>query len=131
MLELTTDFGIISVSKTVISRIISEAVSEFEGEVHLTNRKGKPLKLRNESGFVENAPSMEIKADEDGISLKFFVLMKIGMSISAVTNRMFDYISEEILVATGMNPTEMTIVVTGMYTKDIKNVGKRNIEVKR
>ncbi|MBQ7606036.1 MAG: Asp23/Gls24 family envelope stress response protein [Firmicutes bacterium] len=131
MLELTTDFGTITVSKNVISRIISEAVDEFEGEVHLTNRKGKPLKLKNESGFVENSSAMDIKLSGDGIYIRFFVLMKIGMSISAVTNRMFDYITEEILAATGMTPAEMAIVITGMYTKEIKNVGKRNIEVKR
>ncbi len=137
MLELTTDFGTITVSKSVISRIVSEAVADidgFGGEVYLTNKKGKELKLKNAGGFIDNSGAMEIDMSDTGIRLRFFVMLKIGMSITAVTNRMFDYISDEILAATGMTPDEITIVITGMYAKDgraSKKIAKRNIEIKR
>lgn len=137
MLELTTDFGTIAVSKNVIARIVSEAVAdidEFGGEIYLTNRKGKELKLKNAGGVIDNSGAMDISMKDDGIVLRFFVMLKIGMSITAVTNRMFDYISDEILAATGMTPEEITIVITGMYTKDSKDsktIAKRNIEIKR
>ena len=137
MLELTTDFGTITVSKNVIARIVSEAIADidgFGGEVYLTNRRGKELKLKNAGGFVDNSGAMDIGMADTGITLRFFVMLRIGMSITAVTNRMFDYISDEILAATGMMPEEMTIVITGMYTKDgkdSKTVAKRNIEIKR
>lgn len=131
MLKIKTDFGDLTVTKNAIGRIVSQAIDYYDGEIFLTNHKGKALKLKNNTGFIDNSPAMDMSAEEDGLYLHFCVLLRFGMSINAVTNQIFNTIESEMQAILGMPPARMEITVTGMYSKDVKNIAKRNIEVIR
>lgn len=132
MITIENEFGKIKITKKAVARTISEAIAIYENEIFLTNEKGKILKLRHRDAFTDISHDIDMEYDEEnGLSIHFCLLLRFGMSINAVTNQIFDTIMSEMQACFGLAPAKMAITITGMYSKDIKNVAKRDVEVVR
>jgi len=122
---IATELGDIKITKNAISKIISEAVDKWDGKVCLTNHKGKPEGLVAKMTGHDSS-LMEIDCGDDGIDLKIYINVKFGTSIGAVTNSLIENIHEGVRKATGRDPSSVSVVVTGLMSK---NLVHRNIEV--
>lgn len=123
-----TSIGTISVTKSLIGRIVAEAVSQFDGKVLVSNHKGKLPKQLPKKNSGEEVNSMELSFGENGLDLRVFIVIRFGTSITMVTNRLIDTIQEKIKEVMGQEPNSVAVVVTGMISK---NIARRHIEVSR
>ncbi len=121
MVTLENEFGKIKITKKAITRCISEAIAAFEYEIFPTTAKGKVVPLKSRGLFNDLSREVEINyTTEKGLEIKFYLLLRFGMSINAVTNRIFDTLISEMQACFGFAPTKITIGITGMYSKDLK-----------
>ena len=131
MLKIENELGHLNIEKNAIGRIVSEAVAGFGGEVYLSNKKGKPLKLKNPKGFADHSPEMDIRMDGDSLHVEFYIIMRFGTSIKETAAKLFDNIRSDLSAIFGIENVALKLTVTGMYTRDIKNIAKRSVEVSR
>lgn len=120
--------GSIVIEKAVITKIISEVVSEFNGKVVISNYNNKARTFYAKIGVSDDANSMDISMGEQGMDIKLYVVVKFGTSINMVTNQLINNIHAKIAEYINIEPNSVTVVVTGMISK---NIARRNIEVKR
>lgn len=120
--------GSIVIEKAVITKIISEVVSQFNGKVVISNYKNKARTFYAKIGVSDDSNSMDISMGEQGMDIKLYVVVKFGTSINMVTNQLINNIHAKIAEYTNIEPNSVTVVVTGMISK---NIARRNIEVKR
>jgi uncharacterized alkaline shock family protein YloU len=126
--RLETMDGIISIDKTVVGKIIAEAVGEFKGKVLISNHKGKALSgLAAKIGVTDDVSSMEINLGKNGLDIRFYILIRFGTSINHVTERLIETIKKNTEEITGLDVNSIAVVVTGMVSKQTV---RRNIEVR-
>jgi uncharacterized alkaline shock family protein YloU len=91
----------------------------------LSNAKGRLSKSKadGDGGFFECAWT------EEGLNLRIFVIIKIGTSISAVTEELIKNIGPRMEELLEIRVGSITVAVKGMLTD--KRVSSRDIEVKR
>lgn len=128
MITVETELGTITITKSVIGTIITDVIDEFEGKVILSNHKGKVPGLVSKIGGMDEINNMEISLTEQGLDIRFYVVLRFGTSITRVTNQMVDEIHSRIKELTAMEPNSVAVVVTGMISKYI---APRHIEVTR
>lgn len=128
LLTVETDLGNIVVSKAAMGKIITEAVDRFEGKVIISNNKGKVPGFVSKIGGMDDSNTMEINYTEQGLDIRVFVVLRFGTSITQVTNKLVNEIHENVKKMTGMEPSSVAVVVTGMISKKI---APRHIEVTR
>jgi uncharacterized alkaline shock family protein YloU len=130
--EKTTEHGVISLDKGVIGSIIKRQVAAFDGKVLLSNAKGKVIKAANQDRLGDEANFFELSAPASasgaGHDLRVFVIIKMGVSISSVTDTLIARLDSDIMEFTGLRANSIAVMVKGMLSK---NVSKRDIEVKR
>jgi len=123
-----TQKGSIKIRRSVIGRIVIEAVRKFQGRVIITNYKGKPVRLREKYGISDGADHIDISMGEKGLDIRVYVAIRFGTSIGLVTEQLINDIKSDIEVLTGIDANSIAIAVTGMIAKQIV---PRYIEVKR
>lgn len=123
MYQIKNEKGTVSLNKNIIGNIVVQAMSEFQDKVFLCNQKGK---LMPED--PRNAAMMDIVFEEGEFTVKFYILIRFGTSINAVTNKIIDAIYEDIKSTLDLRPQKVTAVVLGIVSKQ---VAKRNIEVSK
>jgi uncharacterized alkaline shock family protein YloU len=117
---LKTEYGTINLDKAVIGKIILEAIDDFKGKVIISNHKGKVSRY----GASEDSSSFEIDLDGKVLNIRFFIIIKFGTSIKKVSNQLIQSIKKDINEMLGIETTNITIVVTGISSKQIV---RRNI----
>jgi uncharacterized alkaline shock family protein YloU len=126
--RLETMDGTISIEKTVIGRIIAEAIGEFKGRVLISTHKGKPVSgLAAKIGMMDDVGSMDINLGKNGLDIRFFILIRFGTSINHVTEQLIETIKKNTEEITGLDVNSIAVVVTGMISKQTV---RRNIEVR-
>ena len=126
--RLETMDGMISVDKTVVGKIIAEAVAQFNGKVLISNHKGKPVSgFAAKIGMTDDISSMEINQGKSGLDIRFFILIRFGTSINRVTEQLIETIKNNTEHITGLEVSSIAVVVTGMISKQTV---RRNIEVR-
>ncbi|MDD2217057.1 MAG: Asp23/Gls24 family envelope stress response protein [Eubacteriales bacterium] len=123
MYQVKNKKGTVSLNKNIIGNIVIEAMSEYQDRVFLCNQKGKMLYQD-----PRNASMMDIAFDDKNFTVKFYILMRFGTSINTITNKIIDKIYEDTQSILGICPQKVTVVVSGIISKQIV---KRNIEVSR
>lgn len=131
MFDVETKLGNIHFSHGIINKIVTEAVANSEGKAQIHNYKGKYKNVVPELAskinlYDEEAGSIEIMETETGIEIKVYVVLRFGASIKNTTAGIIKYIyayTEKIL---GEKPERVTVVVTGILSK---NIARRHIEV--
>ena len=128
--KLETSVGSISITKTVIGRIVVQSAQKFDDTFQLSNHKGKVPNLTKKiggSGSIMN--NLDISMGAKGLDIKIFVVMNFGSSIGKATNGLIEEVYTKIKEFTGIEPNSVAVIVTGVLAK--KQIAKRNIEVKR
>lgn len=125
--KLETKDGVISVEKAVIGKIIAEAVEQFKGKVLISNHKGKVAGFAAKIGVTDDLSSMEILLGENGLEIRFFILIRFGTSINRVTDELIKTIKKNIEEMVSLEVNSIAVVVTGMISKQTV---RRNIEVR-
>ena len=128
MITVETEFGTITITKSVIGKIITDVIDEFEGKVIISNHKGKVPGLVSKIGGMDEISNMEINLTEQGLDIRIFVVLRFGTSITRVTSQLVDEIHRRVREMTAMEPNSVAVVVTGMISK---HIAPRHIEVTR
>jgi len=126
---LETSTGSISVTKTVIGRIVIHSVKKFSDKVVISNHKGKVPGLVKKISGRDVINNMDITMGEKGLDLRIYVVINFGTSIGKITNNLIEEIHTGIKEAVGVEPNSVAVVVTGIISK--QQMSRRNIEVKR
>jgi len=126
--RLETTEGSISIDKTVVGKIIAEAVAQFNGKVVISNHRGKVVSpFAAKIGMVDDTSFMEINPGKNGLEIRFFILIRFGTSINRVTEQLIETIKKNTEEITGLEVNSVAVVVTGMISKQTV---RRNIEVR-
>lgn len=130
MIDIKTDFGTITITKSIIAKIVSEAINLQQSKVILTNHKGKPLGIGGKIGVFDESNIIEVTPNGQSVDIKFYIMIKFGKSIGAITNELIETVRSEMMALTGVMPNSVSVVITGMLSKN-EIVAKRNIEIKK
>lgn len=126
--RLETMNGTISVDKSVVGKIIADAVGQFKGKVFISNHKGKVVSgFAAKLGVMDDINHMEINLENHCIDIRFFILIRFGTSINKVTEQLIGTIKKNTEETTGLEVNSIAVVVTGMVSKQ---TAKRNIEIR-
>ena len=133
MLKQETRLGEVIFSQEIIKQIVLKAAERCEGKVGVFYFKGKyasvvPGLASKMNLYHEESGAIQVTETEEGTELKVFIVVKFGTSISEVTEKMLDYIYEDMEKIFSEKPKKVTITVTGIVSK---NIAKRHIEVSR
>ena len=120
MLEINTKLGDIRFSRNVIKRIINDAVDKTEGRVYLHRYRGKIN--------MPATSNVEILDKQEGLEITLYVVIKFGSSIRKNARAVVDYIYDKVESVMGEKPGKVTMIITGVESKDI---ARRNIEISR
>ena len=121
------DYGTINVSDSVITDIIIDEIRKYNGRIDITNSRGKPMPKLYKSVGGSSAANIEIALNDDGRpDIRLHIVLKFGMSIKKTTDEIAENIRKQIKAAIGVNPAEITLIITGMISKKF---ARRNIEV--
>ncbi len=120
MFEKETDLGQIHFSRSVIERIIKDAVSECDGKVFLSNYKGKYMRVVPGSDYT-------IEQTDDGIDITVYVVIAFGAGIGRYSKQMLEHIYDNVEKVMGERPHYVKIVVTGVQSK--KEIARRHVEI--
>lgn len=126
--KIETEEGFISIEKTVIGKIIIEEVKKFDGKVLISNHKGRVPGIVSKIGGLDDISHLEILMGAKGLDVRVYIVIRLGSSISRVTNQLIDGIQEKIKGLTAIEANSVAVIVTGIISKQFS---KRNIEVKR
>ena len=113
-----TDLGEIEVGRTIMTDIILEAVSEMDGLVMVTNKKGK-LQSTSARFRSDAADCIEFDVEDDRIQVLMYVVMRFGHSMQHLSEQLSDKIRKGIRKVTGVSTATVTIHVTGTMAKRI------------
>lgn len=133
MFDIETKLGDIHFSSNIVNKIAEKAVESCGGKAMLHNYKSAlkdvmPIMASKMNLYDESVASVEVTNSDDGYSMKVYVVIKFGASIKAVTKEIIDSIYDNAEVIIGHKPEKVTVVVTGVVSK---NIAKRHIEVSR
>lgn len=126
--RLDTMNGAISIDKSVVGKIIADAVGQFKGKVLISNHKGKVVSgFAAKLGVMDDINYMEISLENDRLDIRFFILIRFGTSINKVTDQLIGTIKKNTEEITGLEVNSIAVVVTGMVSK---HTARRNIVVR-
>ena len=128
--KLETSVGSISITKTVVGRIVVKSAQQFNDSLKLSNHKGKvPNVAKKIGGSDSTINNLDITMGANGLDIKIFVVMNFGSSIGKATNGLIEEVYSKVKDFTDIEPNSVAVVVTGVLTN--KQMVRRNIEVKR
>lgn len=122
-----TKEGTIYIDKSVVGKIILEAVEQFDGKVLLSNHKGKTSGIVPIIGSIDDRDFMDIEVKKKGIDIRFYIVIRFGTSIKRVTKALIARIKKNTERITGLEVESIVVVVTGIVSKQMV---RRNIEVR-
>ena len=126
--RLETKDGDISIDKAVVGKIIAEAAEQFQGKVLISNHKGRMVSgFAAKIGVMDDISSMEINLGNNGLDIRFYILIRFGTSINRVTEELIRTIKKNTEYMTGLEVNSIAVVVTGMISKQTV---RRNIEIR-
>lgn len=120
MLEIRNRLGDIRFSRNVMLKIVEDAVASCDGRVSLLNYKGKYKSVmpgNDEVVFVETP---------EGADITVYVVINFGVSIHDSTEKIRNYIFDNVEKVMGERPNRVKIVVTGVQSREI---ARRHIEI--
>ena len=129
--DVETKLGNIHFSHSIINKIVIEAVEQCDGKAQIYNYKGKVMNVVPDLAskmnlYDEAAGSIEVTSTEESIEIKVYIVLQFGASIRKTTASIIKYIYEYVEKIMGKRPEKVTVVVTGILSK---NIARRHIEV--
>ncbi len=125
-----TGLGKITVDNKLFAGLIEEALQSEEclDLIWLSSRKGKLIATGDGENFSEIASAIEIDGnpEESSIDMTIPVIIKFGTSISRITDKFCDILSEKMKAKSAAFPRTIKRIVTGVKSR---NIAKRNLEI--
>ena len=128
LLEKTNELGKIRISNNIFAEIILDSFALNIGKVWPATKKGKQIGKEDKSNTYDFGSTIEASEEYGELCLKFYIIIKFGVSIKDLTNKIFDYVFARIKEAYGKEPGKVIIVISGIKSKKI---AAREIEVTR
>lgn len=122
------DRGNIYISEHVIAQLVVEQIEAMRGRVLVATDKGKRISPVSKFLGVDRTDSVEVKADEGELTIRVYVIIRIGVSISKTLDLLIENIKKRVEDSTGVVPSSVAVVVSGVLAK---NVARRNMEVRK
>ncbi|TDP49867.1 Asp23/Gls24 family envelope stress response protein [Aminicella lysinilytica] len=118
-----TELGTVSISNSIISQIIIDGTMQpqCKNKVWVTTKRGRLVGIGGK--FPDGDLAMNITSDansEGHIKLEFNVVVRFGISIKSTNKAVADYIADRLEVISGSKPSEITINIAGVMTKQRK-----------
>lgn len=117
-----TDIGKISVYDNTIREIVAGAAESVSGRAYITNSRGKQARRSS-----ERLKDIEVDVADGRIFVRVYIVIKFGLSIHYVTDKLINGIRDGIHTLTGQDPKQITVVVAGVMSV---RFAKRDIEIK-
>ncbi len=123
-----SEHGDIRIATSIVGKIILAEVAKYDGKVIVTNRKGKLPSRFHQLGGADDMDNIEITMDEKGLSIRLYVLLRFGTSISATKSELIMSITDSLRRLVGIEPSSVVVIVAGMSLG--KSKPKMDIEIK-
>lgn len=123
-----TNLGEIVIPRSLIADIVVDEIRPFNDKIFLTNNKGKIPNVVTRTFSAVTPSNIQVNIEERTIDVKFYIVIKFGVSISKTVNELIENIKNRIKANIGVAPKSVSVIVTGTMSK---NIAKRNIEVKK
>ena len=129
MYKIKSVSGDITIFRPVIVRIVAEAVKRQAGKAQLSNAKGQ-IPGMGLSRFKALDPSdvIEVNVGPEGVDIRFYVVIRFGSSIGAVTDTLIKEIREDLKKMASVEANSVAVVVTGLISR---NIAPRTIVVRK
>ena len=121
----TNEYGVISVDNTFLNQLIKESLKPFEGKVWNAHYKGKSSDFMIKLGNIDGLADREVRESERGVYIKVYLLVKFGVSMSAVSSALISNISEVLENDLELQIDNIEVVITGVIMS--KGTVKRDI----
>lgn len=119
-----TYLGEIEISRSVLTRAVLDAVNAMDGQVLVTNKKGKLQSTGGRFGG-DAADSIDIEVEGDNVLIRVYLIVRFGISMKQTTDALSEKIRKGIMKVTGIAPSTVILHVTGTLSK---RVAPRDIE---
>ncbi|MBS8264844.1 Asp23/Gls24 family envelope stress response protein [Mesobacillus boroniphilus] len=121
LLEMSHDengLGKVEIAPEVIEVIASIAASEVEGVMQM--RGGFAAGVVERLGKKNHGKGVKVELVEEGIKVDVYCVMKFGVSIPVVAQKIQDNIRQALLNMTALDATEVNIHVVGVQFENQK-----------
>lgn len=125
--EADTKNGTITLDKEAVAQLAADEIGKLHGRVWIANGKGAISELKNRFSGRNDADDVEVFWDGEGISIRVCVVIRFGVSIRTTTEQLIADIRRSIVSCAELPVKSVTIVVTGMLSKQI---ARRSIEIR-
>lgn len=125
--KVDTKEGQITLDRYAAAQIVEEQISQFRGKVWITNSKGAIGGFMNRLSGRSDLDDLEISMDKDGIFVRVYLVIRFGVSIRMVSERLLADIRKALEDCTELPVSEVNLVVTGTLSK---HIARRNIEIR-
>jgi uncharacterized alkaline shock family protein YloU len=125
--KFESENGQIIIEKAVIKRIVAESIVPFDGRVYFSNYKGQAGGIVSKIGGIDENNYISITKTSAGLEIKMTIVISFGTSINSVTEKMINFIKENVRNIAGIEVSSVTIIIAGMKAKQLV---RRHIEVK-
>ncbi len=114
MLEMTQDqsYGKVEIAPEVIEVIAGIAASEVEGVAQMRGNFATGVVER--LGMKSHGKGIRVELTEEGIKVDVFCLMKFGVSIPTVAQKVQDHIRQTLYNMTALEVEEVNIHIVGV-----------------
>lgn len=128
-LEKINSIGTIKINDYVFARIVLDSLRKAGDKVFPASEKGKLIGgLNQKVSTGEMAANISITESDGECTIRFFLILTFGASISEVTKEILDYIEYEMK---GLMPFEKGQIILKIVGTKSKKIAPRNIEIVR
>lgn len=125
MIQYHSDGGVTTLHDAVFARIAAECISRYHGKMIFSTPKGKPIRPgktgKEALGFI----GVEYVEAMHAVNYKVYVIVRFGISMSALFEQAANAIRKETKYVTGFDVSRVHFFVTGVKSK---NLVRRDLE---
>ncbi len=114
-------FGNIEIEKSFFVNLLKYSLKKYNNIVWPANKKGKIVDP------IIMSDSLENYGNDGELKIRVYLIYKFGVSIKETTSDFVDEFSKTIIQALGELPSEITVCIVGIKSKQI---ARRQINIK-
>ena len=125
MVQYNSDKGEMILHDAVFARIAAECIARFHGRMIFSTLKGKPVRPGKMGKEALSFIGVEYVEAMHAVNYKIYVIVKFGVSMSALLEQAANTIRKETKYVTGFDVSRVHFFVTGVKSK---NLVRRDLE---
>jgi len=120
-----TGFGSVGFGAHVLGYIVKHAFEGMNGRFRASDPKGRTPRGAAKPNS-DDLSFLKAEINDGMVDLTVYAVIRFGAGIKVSAAALTDAIRAEVPLVTGLNVNRMTVVITGILSK---NISRRNIEV--